>query len=84
MKRIETLTAADAAEILRGYGMSISPATIRQRVYNGHMRIGDANMRDDGGIECTVYRKLLDQWIEERAVEVESNGLSGWRPKEVS
>lgn len=70
MSVIETLTPAEATEILRGYGMKMSPDTLRYGIEQGVYPFGVC-------IQCgrqpayQIFTKLLDDWIKERLVEKE-------------
>lgn len=74
---LNTLTPQQTAEILRQYGMSTTPETIRERIKNGQYPFGVYN-----GNECTILVKKFKEWLAEN-IEIEivvSNGMSDWKP----
>lgn len=68
---IETMSAAQAAEVLRAEGMRISPGKIRLGVEQGVYPFGDS-VRMEKGPECTIYTSLLERWIAERQSDKEA------------
>lgn len=63
---IETMTVQEAAEQMRLAGIKISPELLRdgleQRVYPFGVYIKSRH----GGNVYQIYRRLFDQWMEER------------------
>ena len=79
---INTLTPEQTAEVLRLYGVSTTPETIRKRVLNRQYDFGAAHVGEAGNIECTIYAKKFIKWLNE-VIEIElieSNGMSDWTP----
>ena len=63
MEVIETMTPQEAAERLRATGMHIGVETLRQGAFPFGTYIQSVN----GGPVYFVYKRLLDEWIKERA-----------------
>ena len=64
-QRIETMTVREAAEILRGCGMSTTAETLRRGIEQGVFPFADYVKLDKGPVYY-VYTKLLREWIAER------------------
>lgn len=71
MKQIPTMTPEQAANRLRELGMRTSPARIRQGIRDGVYPFGVAIRVSDRRIEYEIYGKQLDDWIEQRAIDLE-------------
>ena len=69
MKHIPTMTPEQAATKLRELGMRTSPARIRQGIRDGIYPFGMAIRVSERRIEYEIYRKQLDEWIEDRMVD---------------
>lgn len=67
MTMIRTLTPAAAAQYLRERGMSTSAETLRAGIQQGVFPFGTCVEMPSGSATYTIYQRLLDQWIEERA-----------------
>lgn len=67
MTMIRTMTPAAAAQYLRERGMSTSADTLRAGIQQGVFPFGDCVALPSGGATYTIYQRLLDRWIEERA-----------------
>lgn len=65
--QIETLTAAEATEILRGLGVKITPTVLREGLMDRRYPFGECFQTGSGSVKCTIYKRLLDAWISERA-----------------
>ncbi len=65
-KTIETLTPAEATEILRSYGMRLSPDTLRYGLEQGLYPFGVCIHCDRQPV-YQIFSKLFFQWIDERA-----------------
>lgn len=64
---MDILTAAEAAEILRAEGMSISPETVREGILQKQFPWGSVILNDNGNIKrCYIYGTELDAWIESK------------------
>ena len=68
MQIILTMTPQGAAEYLRASGMSISPDTLRRGIEQGVYPFGLC-IKTDGSAVYQIFKRLLDEWIAERAVE---------------
>ena len=68
MQIILTMTPQGAAEYLRESGMSISPDTLRRGIEQGVYPFGLC-IKTDGSAVYQIFKRLLDEWIAERAVE---------------
>lgn len=66
---IPWMTAKDATQILRGLGMEISPESMRGCIKNGTFPFGDVIAGEGKKGEVKIYTKMLDAWIQERAVK---------------
>lgn len=64
---IETMTPRETADYLRSLGVKTSPITVRKGIEQHVFPFGDYIEGESGPIYY-VYKKLLNQWIEERAV----------------
>lgn len=62
---VETLTPEQAAQILRDIGIKTSAMKIRAGISQGVYPFGECVQMVQN--ECTIYKKLLEQWISERA-----------------
>ena len=67
MEVIETMTPQEAAERLRATGMHIGVETLRQGLQQGAFSFGTYIQSATGGPVYFVYKRLLDEWIKERA-----------------
>lgn len=68
---IEVLNVAETTEILRAAGMRMTPETLRLGLKQGVYPFGDYVDRN-GNPVCCVYKKLLMQWMAERASNAEA------------
>jgi len=70
MKQIVTMNLNECAAYLRAHGMSISNVALanglEQRVYPFGICIVNDNSR-----VFQIFKRLLDEWIEEREMEVQ-------------
>lgn len=66
-KKIETMNTEAAVEYLRNCGMSITPDTVRLGIQQGQFPFGTCVVSRNGSPVCTIYAKLLKQWVDERA-----------------
>lgn len=66
---IETLTPAEATEQLRALGVKISPETLRDGLEQGKFPFGIAIKSRHGGNICQIYKKLFDEWVDERRTD---------------
>lgn len=71
MKHIPTMTPEQAAARLREMGMRTSPARIRQGIRDGVYPFGVTIRVSDRRIEYEIYTKQFDDWVKERAVDLE-------------
>lgn len=62
---IETLTAQEATELLRSYGMKISLETMRNGLQQGVYPFG-IYIQNEKSPVYQIFKKQLDQWIAER------------------
>lgn len=65
--KIETITPAEATEQLRAMGISISPDTLRAGLEQEKFPFGLSVETKSGGKWYQIYKKLFEEWIEERA-----------------
>lgn len=72
--QIETMTAAEATEVLRGLGMKITPTALREGLLDRRYPFGECFRTGSGSVKCTIYRRLLDAWISERATGLPDAG----------
>lgn len=68
---IETITVTEATEVLRALGVSISVETVRRGLEQKVYPFGDYIATKEGKPVYHIYRKLLDEWILERATDGE-------------
>ena len=65
MGKIETLTPQEATEILRRYGMRISPDVLRLGLQQGVYPFG-VYIAGNGSPIYQIFRKQFNEWISER------------------
>lgn len=68
MRKIETMCPEYAAEYLRDLGMKISGQTLRMGIEQGVFPFGTVIMLPKSPV-YHIYKRLLDEWVEERSVE---------------
>lgn len=64
---ITTLNLEEATKVLRDTGMRISKDSLSEGLKQGMFPFGSAYKGQNGGTVVFIYKKLLDQWIAERA-----------------
>lgn len=74
MQIIETLSPQRAVEELRSMGMKINADTMRLGIEQGAYPFGLCIRTNGGAPVYQIYRKLFEQWIEDRATEVDDGG----------
>lgn len=67
--KIPTMSVSEATELLRSLGLKISPETMRKGIEQKQFRFGNCIRTKANNPVYIIYKKLLDQWISERAVE---------------
>ena len=67
-KKIDTLSLKEATEVLRQAGLRTTETTIRDGLEQGVYPFGDCVKRGKNRV-FHIYRRLLEQWIDERAME---------------
>lgn len=65
---IQTLTLNEAAAYLRERGLSISNETLAAGLEQGVFAFGTAFRANGKNRVVMIFKRLLDQWIAERAV----------------
>ena len=60
------MSAAEATELMRSRGISIGTETLRDGLLDRRYPFGECFKTRNGHDRCIVYRKLLDQWLDER------------------
>lgn len=66
---IATMTATEAAAYLRAHGLKISNASLAAGLEAGIFPFGHAFKGDGKQRVIMIFKRLLDEWIEERSVE---------------
>lgn len=77
MKQIVIITVLQACEILKAYGMSVSPVHIHAGIDCGAYPFG-ARIQGEKQKRPVyeIYKPLLMQWINERSEEITGNSES--------
>jgi len=65
-KQIETISVQQLCLLLRSLGMKVSEVTLSSGIQQGVYPFAHCIVTDKGNRRFEVFKKLLDQWIEER------------------
>ena len=65
---IETITLQELSVLLRSLGMKVSEPVLGSGLEQGRYPFGVAINTDKGGRRYEIYKRLVDEWIRERAI----------------
>lgn len=74
---VNQISAAEAVEIMRARGCRISPDVLRDGLKDRRFPFGECYETKSGTDRCAVYKKLLDQWLDERDEEIKEQFAKG-------
>ena len=63
---IGTMTAAQAAQVMREMGIRVSPQTIREGLEQGKYPFGECIEKKSGRNVYHIYTRLFEEWLEGR------------------
>ena len=64
---IETMNLKELTVLLRSHGLRVSEMTLAAGIEQKIYPFGECVRTDSGGRRFTVYTKLVQEWINERA-----------------
>lgn len=74
--KIETISLQEVTLLLRSLGMKVSEMTIGSGIDQGKYPFAICIHTDKDGRRFEIYKRLLDEWISDRAVPRKNNAYS--------